>query len=127
MADEPPNINFRKIVENVISYLVTAVFLGACAIVWRGATTVDDRVHATEKSIQVLIDNLSAKLSVYEVQLIGQSNQLAAMYSELKSTKSAAAIAEWQQRVNTNSFHRLDDKANRAMIQQDISNQLQKK
>lgn len=127
MADQPPGINFRKIVENVISYLVTGVFVGACVIVWRGATTVDERVHKTEQSIQVLIDNLSAKLTGYEVQLTAQSNQLAAVYAELKSTKSEAALSEWKQRFSTNSFHGFDTKANRAMIQQDISQQLQMK
>lgn len=129
MAEQPapPGINFKKIVENVISYLVTAVFVGACAIVWRGATTVDDRVHATEKSLQALIDNLSAKLTSYEVQLTAQSNQIATVYAEIKSTKSEAALSEWKQRFSTNSFHGFDTKANRAMIQQDISNQLMKK
>ena len=110
MADQPPGINFRKIVENVISYLVTGVFVGACVIVWRGATTVDERVHATEKSIQVLIDNLSAKLSSYEIQLIQQSNQLAAVYAELKNTKPTAAVKSDERRM---------------LIQQDISQQLQ--
>ena len=99
MADEqPPGINFRKIIENVLSYLVTSVFIGACVIVWRGATTVDERVHATEKSLQVLIDNLSTKLTSYEVQLTAQSNQIAAVYVEIKNTKSPAVAAEWQQR-----------------------------
>jgi len=121
MADEqPPGINFRKIIENVISYLVTAVFVGACAIVWRGATTVDDRVHATEKSIQVLIDNLSAKLTSYEIQLTQQSNQLAAVYTELKSTKTAAAQLDWQSKVGA-----IKSDERRAVIQQDISQQLQ--
>lgn len=126
MADQPPGINFRKIVENVISYLVTGVFVGACVIVWRGATTVDERVHATEKSLQALIDNLSAKLTSYEVQLTAQSNQLAAVYAEIKSTKSAAALTDFQQRLNAGAVH-INDKANRAMIQQDISQQLQMK
>ena len=125
MAEEqPPGINFRKIIENVLSYLVTSVFIGACVIVWRGATTVDDRVHATEKSLQVLIDNLSAKLTSYEVQLTAQSNQIAAVYVEIKSTKPPAVVAEWQHRISTNTVQ-LESPANRALIRQDISQQLQ--
>ena len=125
MADEqPPGINFRKIIENVLSYLVTSVFIGACVIVWRGATTVDERVHATEKSLQVLIDNLSTKLTSYEVQLTAQSNQIAAVYVEIKNTKSPAVAAEWQQRSSTNRLQ-IESPANRALIQQDISQQLQ--
>jgi len=119
-----PSINFKKVVENVISYLVTAVFVGACAIVWRGATTVDDRVHATEKSIQLLIDNLSAKLTSYEVQLEMQSNQLVSVYTELKNLKPVVALnAERQPRTNV---YRADERVQRA-IQQDIYQQLQKK
>lgn len=126
MAEQVPGINFRKIVENVISYLVTGVFVGACVIVWRGATTVDARVHATEKSLQVLIDNLSAKLSSYEVQLTAQSNQLAAVYAEIQKTKLVGSGWHESWLLGTNAV-RHDERAYRAMIQEDISKQLQKK
>ena len=114
---ETPGINFRKIIENVISYLVTSVFIGACAIVWRGATTVDERVGKTEKNLQVLIDNLSAKLTIYEVQLEAQSNQLAAVYTELKNLKPLAQSRHTNGVVNEHWM----------MRQQDISQQLQMK
>jgi len=77
-------INFRKIVENALTVLVTSVFLGAGVIVWNGATTVDQRVRSTEDGLKSLIDNLSTKLSSYEVQLQAQSNQLAEVYAEVK-------------------------------------------
>lgn len=91
-APVPQGINFKKIVENVISYLVTSVFIGACVIVWRGATTVDERVGRTETNVKVLIDNLSAKLSAYEAQMKSQSNQLEAVYSELKAIKPLVGV-----------------------------------
>ena len=119
MADEP-GINFKKIVENVLSYLVTAVFLGACAIVWRGATTVDDRVHATEKNLQVLIDNLSAKLSGYELQLIAQSNQIAAVDVELKTRST-----NWAALRAAHIAVAPVEPVSRAAIQQNIQQQLQ--
>lgn len=118
MADQP-GINWKKIIENVISYLVTAVFVGACAIVWRGATTVDDRVHATEASMKVLIDNLSAKLTSYENQLEAQSNQLAAVYIELKKLPAA-------ERPVVRAAPPVNEMFNRAR-QQDIQQQLLKK
>lgn len=122
MADQPQQgINWKKIVENVISYLVTGVFVGACVIVWRGATTVDERVGKTEANMKVLIDNLSAKLSSYEQQMESQSNQLAAVYSELKSLKPA--ITATAPKLPT-AVER--DYMNRAR-QQDISQQLLKK
>lgn len=119
MADQPPpRINFMKIVENVISYLVTSVFVGACVIVWKGATTVDERVKGTEKNLQVLIDNLSTKLSVYEVQLSAQSNQLAAVYVELKNRSTNWAAIRAARDAQTNS------QAQQVVIQQDIQQQL---
>lgn len=121
MADQPPqSINWKKIVENVISYLVTSVFVGACVIVWRGATTVDERVGKTEKNLQVLIENLSAKLTSYENQMEAQSNQLAAVYSELKSLKpTVTPAAKWTPPLEKEGYNRLR--------QQDISQQLLKK
>lgn|SRR5512143_3404210 len=124
MADEKqaqPGINWKKIVENVISYLVTGVFVGACVIVWRGATTVDERVGKTEANMKVLIDNLSAKLSSYEQQMEAQSNQLAAVYSELKSLKPAMTPTAAKAPTAVER-----DYMNRAR-QQDISQQLLKK
>lgn len=37
-------IDFGKIVTNALSTLVAAVFVGACVIVWREATTVQDKI-----------------------------------------------------------------------------------
>jgi len=120
MADPVlPGINFKKIIENVLSYLVTSVFIGACVIVWRGATTVDERVKGTEKNLQVLIDNLSAKLSSYEVQLTSQSNQIAAVYGELKNRST-----NWAAIRATREAPR-DERAQQ-MIQQDIQKELYK-
>jgi uncharacterized coiled-coil protein SlyX len=124
MADNQapqPGINWKKIIENVISYLVTSVFVGACVIVWRGATTVDERVGKTEKNFQALIENLSTKLSSYETQLEGQSNQLAAVYTELKNLKPATAA---KFTPSTTTVER--EYMNRAR-QQDISQQLFRK
>lgn len=79
------NISLPKVVENSLTLVVTSVFIGACTIVWQGATTVGDKVSATENSLQHLIDNLSTKLAAYEIQLVAQSNQLAAISEQLKT------------------------------------------
>jgi hypothetical protein len=70
------NIEWNKIVGNAISALVVAVFVGAAAIVWRGATTVDDKVQNTREDMTHLITALSDKLAGYETQLSSLSNQL---------------------------------------------------
>jgi len=85
------NISLPKVVENCLTLVVTSVFIGACTVVWQGATTVGDKVSATEKSLQGLIDNLSTKLASYEIQLVAQSNQLASISAQLKSREMGVA------------------------------------
>lgn len=38
-------IEWNKIVTNAVSALMISVFLGATTIVWKGATSVDDKVQ----------------------------------------------------------------------------------
>ena len=71
------NMEWNKIVTNAISALVVAVFLGAATIVWRGATSVDDKVQTTREDMQYLITSLSEKLATHQVQLGALSNQMA--------------------------------------------------
>ena len=133
MADEPKRINFYKIVENALSLVVVSVFMGACAIVWRGATTVDSRVNETKQDLNMLINNLSMKLSSYEVQLKAQSNQIDAVYTELKTIKPLVLSAEaWR----TNRWNRtnvpvvipvLAPEQIQRVLQQDIQQELLKK
>lgn len=78
-------INFGQIVTQSITALVVAVFIGACAIVWNGATTVDTKVQQTKEDMQFLINSLSEKLASYEVQLSTQSNQLVTIINNQKT------------------------------------------
>jgi len=69
-------IDFGKIVTQAITALVIAVFLGAATIVWKGATSVDDKVQNTREDMQHLITSLSDKMAGYEIQLTSISNEL---------------------------------------------------
>jgi hypothetical protein len=69
-------IDWDKIVTQAITALVVAVFLGAATIVWKGATSVDDKVQSTREDMQHLITSLSDKMAGYEIQLTSLSNQL---------------------------------------------------
>lgn len=44
-------IDFGKIVTNALSALVAAVFVGAAAIVWTAANSIDDRIQAANNDI----------------------------------------------------------------------------
>lgn len=122
MADEPRRINFYKIVENAISIIVVGIVATAGSIVWKGATSVDARVDETKKDFNMLIGNLSKKLSRYEVQLESQSNQLDAVYIELKTIKPlVSSVAEWR----TNRWSRQDVPVRTNLVQQAIQQQIQ--
>ena len=69
-------VEWNKIVTNAISTLVVAVFVGAGAIVWEGATSVDAKVQSNKENMTFLIEALSDKLAVYEIQMFSLSNQL---------------------------------------------------
>ena len=83
------NIDWNKIVTQAITALVVGTFMGAAAIVWKGATTVDTKVQATRDDMSHLINALSDKLAGYETQLTTISNQLAAV---LKQTSVPVAV-----------------------------------
>lgn len=77
------NIDYGKIVTNALSTLVAAVFVGAAAIVWNAANSVDDRIQnanegilnqqaaiqATQDTIVPELTRLRSKLDDIEAQL----------------------------------------------------------
>jgi len=75
------NIDFGKIVTNVISTIVTMCFVGACMIVWKAATTVDDKVNAANAGLKVVVQEVQEKL----VDLQKQNNELVEMIIGLKN------------------------------------------
>ena len=86
-------IEWNKIVGNAISALVVAVFLGAATIVWKGATSVDDKVSATREDMTHLISALSDKLGGYEVQITSLSNQLAIIIKQQQANRNVEPLA----------------------------------
>ena len=76
MENKNMKIDFSKIINEAITAVVVATFLGAAVIVWRGATSVDDKVQSTREDMQHLITSLSDKMAGYEIQFTSFSNQL---------------------------------------------------
>ena len=46
-------IEWSKVWTNAVSAVVVAIVLGACAIVWRGATSVDDKIEKAFEEAEV--------------------------------------------------------------------------
>ena len=70
---------WNKIVVNALSVLVATIIVGAGAIVWDKAMSVDTKVQSTRQDMTKLIETLTEKLSGYEVQLGTMSNQLSVL------------------------------------------------
>lgn len=47
------NVDYGKIVTNALSALVATVFIGAAAIVWKQATSIDQKIEEANGSISV--------------------------------------------------------------------------
>lgn len=66
-----------KMLQHVVTIMVTTIVLSAGKIVWDGATTWKDEVRITSQNFSALVTNLSQRLSVYENNLSTLTNQLA--------------------------------------------------
>lgn len=98
-------IEYEKVVTNAVSALVVATFMGAAAIVWRGATTVDSKVQQTRADMEHLINSLSDQLSGYQYQLTTISNQLNDVLKNQVKVKPVAIEAETQQKAYRNDIY----------------------
>jgi hypothetical protein len=88
-------IDLDKIVTQAVTAVVVLVFVGACTVVWRGATSVDDKVKATESKLEAVIKQLSDRLAGYEVQISGISNQLVTLVNQTAALPSAPNVPQF--------------------------------
>ena len=51
-------IDYGKIVTNALSALVATIFVGAAAIVWTAATTIDGKIDAAQADITASVETL---------------------------------------------------------------------
>jgi hypothetical protein len=87
-------IDYEKIINQAITALVVAVFIGAAAIMWKNSSSVDDKVQNTREDMQHLITALSDKLGGYEVQLVSLSNQLVVVINNQSNLLENTRITE---------------------------------
>jgi hypothetical protein len=120
-------MEWNKIVTNAISALVVAVFLGAATIVWRGATSVDDKVQTTREDMQYLITSLSEKLATHQVQLGALSNQMAIVINNQSNIitdfglyEEKKVISKYQSEKADVPYQVIQEKAYSQQIQQQL-------
>ena len=80
-------IDWNKIVTGAIGTLISAIVLGACIIVWRGATTVQEKVKESENKQQIIIKTISESVE----DLAGKVDRLTEAFEKYtqKNNKSA--------------------------------------
>jgi len=127
-------IEWEKIVTNAVSALVVGAFMGAAAIVWRGATTVDDKVRTTETKLEFVIKQLSDKLATYEVRMNEITNQLTKVLEQTKPVETPPIIPRLfggdahQQRLIEQQVQQQDQqRVQQRALSKDIYEQLNRK
>ena len=86
-------IDYGKIVTNALSALVAAVFVGAAAIVWHAATTVDDRINEANKYILEQQAALMATQETIVPELADMKSKIQDLRAEIRSLTKLLADA----------------------------------
>ena len=87
-------IDFGKIVTNSLSALVAAVFVGAAAIVWKGATSIDDKITKANKNILKQQAALKATQETIVPGLAKITTKMHELESQLRSMNKILAESE---------------------------------
>lgn len=69
-------IEWNKVLTQAVTTVVVGVFASACVIVWKGATTVGDRVSESEAKIVHLINGVSDEFSKAQAETKKELSQL---------------------------------------------------
>lgn len=80
-------INWEQIVTNTISALITGVFIGACLIVWNGATSVDKKVTDATKTLEETVNYTKKAVEVLQEEIITIKDQNALMVKYIEDLK----------------------------------------
>jgi hypothetical protein len=62
-------LELEKIVGTVVSTMVTAMVIGAAAIVWRGATTVDAKVNQATQDLSIQATYITEAVDMLETEV----------------------------------------------------------
>ena len=63
-------LELEKIVGTVVSTMVTAMVIGAAAIVWRGATTVDAKVNQATQDLSMQATYITQAVDMLEAEVL---------------------------------------------------------
>ena len=68
-------LEWDKIVSNAVSTIVTMIVVGAGVIIWKGATTVDDKVNDATAVLKEQADYMQKAVEVIQSEMVTMKNQ----------------------------------------------------
>ena len=63
-------LELEKVAGTVVSAVVTAMVIGAAAIVWKGATTVDDKVNRATDDLSIQATYITEAVDMLEAEVL---------------------------------------------------------
>lgn len=63
-------LELEKIAGTAVSAVITAMVIGAAAIVWKGATTVDDKVNRATEELSVQATYITEAVDMLETEVL---------------------------------------------------------
>jgi len=67
---EPMKLELEKIIGTAVSAVVTAMVIGAAAIVWKGATTVDAKVNQATEDLSLQAAYITQAVDMLEAEVL---------------------------------------------------------
>ena len=79
------NIDFGKIVTNALSALVATVFVGAAAIVWTEANSIDKKINRANNDIEIQQVKLEATQTTVVEEIVDLKQRIKILESQARS------------------------------------------
>ena len=89
------SIDFGKIATNALSALVATVFVGAAAIVWNAATTIDHRIESANAKLVATQDTVVREIADLKARIKGvesQTNSVTKVLADYDKTKNVVSF-----------------------------------
>jgi len=80
-------IEWNKVQTNAVSAVIVSIVVGACAIVWNGIVTMDDRIETNTSDVRGTVTQLTAGQEVLGGKVDGMEKVLAEAIAKLNKCK----------------------------------------
>jgi hypothetical protein len=89
-------LELEKVAGTVVSAVVTAMVIGAAAIVWKGATTVDDKVNRATDDLSVQAAYITQAVDMLETEVLELKKLVKALADHQKEFHQEIEIPQEQ-------------------------------